>query len=74
MFRHHFEPSRHEFLRTQDIMNIKKKQNESISAYALRLRGEADRIDLSEEMLEYSFIQGLSSDFKKHLIKKEIKG
>ena len=70
----HFEPVDHELVRKQEIMNIKKKDTESIAAYSLRLKTAADKLDLSDEMLEFSFVQGLNYEFKKYLLKKGAKG
>ena len=70
----HFEPVDHELVRKQEIMSLKKKDAESIAAYSLRLKTAADKLDLSDEMLEFSFVQGLSYEFKKHLLKKGAKG
>ena len=68
----HFEPRKHEDLHTESLMTAKKREDETVSQYFLRLKKLASSLDVENNMLLYAVKRGLPLTYRKHLATKSV--
>ena len=56
------------FLRTEALYSRKMKPNESLDQYSYHILNEARRLEISERMKLFIYINGLPSDLKEHVL------
>ena len=68
----HFEPRKHEDIHTESLMTARKREDETVSQYFLRLKKLASTLDIKDNMLLYAFKRGLPTTYRKHVATKSV--
>ena len=68
----HFEPRKHEDIHTESLMTAKKKDDETVSQYFLRLKKLASSFNVEDNMLLYALKRGLPTSYRKHVATKSV--
>ena len=67
IFLQYFKPKKHDVLEMGELLKLNKLTEESVSEFLLRLRKKAEGLFVSEEMIKAIFINGLNTDFQRHI-------
>ena len=73
IFETHFKPAKHRIIGMSEFLKIRKGTSETMSEFYLRLRKSATKEKISEEVLQAVFLQGVPSEYQRHLALKDLR-
>ena len=73
IFETHFKPAKHRIIGMSEFLKIRKGASETMSEFYLRLRKSATKEKIGEEVLQAVFLQGVPSEYQRHLALKDLR-